>query len=168
MNKRNPSVFAALFAACLLLASIASAEPIKIKFQDLAELGGSLRSLDGVDREVKTSDQGVRILRTPFDLKPSARISIAKDLSAVRAALDAFEQQRQALLQRVSPGAIEKVQTDVALLGKFAQLWTDLVKEPVTIDVATLSEADLNLEANKEITGTILAGLAPVLAPAKR
>lgn len=167
MNKLTRSVFAALCASALLLAS-ASAETIKIKFQDLAELGGALRSLDGSEKEVKTSDQGTRIIRSPFDLKPAARIAIAKDLAAVRGALDAFEQQRQAILQRVSPGAIDKVQTDVALLGKFAQLWNDLVKEPVVVEVVLITEEQLNLEANKEIGGTVLAGLSPILAVPKK
>ena len=155
-----------LLAALCILAST-SADTIKIKFQDLAELGLALKSLDGTEREVKT-DQGSKIIRIPFDLKPTARITIAKDLLAVRTAMDAFEQQRQALLQRVSPGAIEKVQTDAILLGKFAQLWADLIKEPVAIDIAFLTEDQLNLEANREITGTIIAGLTPVLgAPRK-
>lgn len=152
-----------LILLLFITAALASAEPVKIKFQDLAELGGSLRALDGTEREVKTSDQGTRLIRVPLDLKPAARIAIAKNLSAVRTALDAFESQRQALLQKVSPGAIDKVQTDPSLLGKFAQLWTELLKEPVTIDLTPIAEDQLNLEANKEITGSVLAGLTPVL-----
>ncbi len=165
MKKRSLLfVVAALCAASLS----AFADPIKIKFVDLAELGGALRSLDGTEREVKTSDQGTRIIKVPLDLKPAARIAVAKNLSAVRGALDAFESQRQVLLQRVSPGAIEKVQQDPALLGKFAQLWNDYIKEPVVLEVTLLTEEQLNLDANKEIGGTTLAGLAPILAPPKK
>lgn len=158
----------ALLTAFLAVSAFAFAEPVKIKFTDLAELGAALRSLDGTEKEVKTSDQGTRIIKVPLDLKPGARIAIAKNLATVRGALDAFETQRQALLQKVSPGAIEKIQTDQVLLGKFAQLWTDLVKEPVVIDVQLITEEQLNLDTNKEITGSVLAGLAPILAPPKK
>ena len=162
--RKNILFLAAFFAASVLTV----AEPIKIKFADLAELGAALRSLDGTEKEVKTSDQGTRIIKVPLDLKPAARIAVARNLSTVRTALDAFESQRQALLQRVSPGAIEKIQTDPALLGKFAQLWTEIVKEPVSIDVVLLTEDQLNLEVNKEITGSVLAGLTPILVPPKK
>lgn len=160
--------YIALITAFLAASALAFAEPVKIKFTDLAELGAALRSLDGTEKEVKTSDQGTRIIKVPLDLKPGARIALAKNLSTVRGALEAFETQRQALLQRVSPGSIEKIQTDPALLGKFAQLWTDLIKEPVTIDAVFITEEQLNLDTNKEITGSVLAGLAPILAPPKK
>ncbi len=158
--KSRTILFAALVA---FFVTSASAENIKLKFQDLAELGSALKGLDGLEKEVQTSDQGKRIIRVPFDLKPAARIAIAKDLTAVRGALDAFEQQRQVLLQRVSPGAIEKVQTDIVLLGKFSELWNAFVKEPITIDVTFLTEEQLNLDSNKEIVGSMLAGLTPIL-----
>lgn len=160
--------YTVLLAAFLAASVFAFAEPIKLKFTDLAELGAALRSLDGSEKEVKTSDQGTRIIKVPLDLKPAARIAVARNLAAVRTALDAFETQRQRLLQTVSPGAIEKIQTDPALLGKFAQLWTDLVKEPVVIDVVLITEEQLNLDANKEIAGSTLAGLAPILSPPKK
>jgi hypothetical protein len=164
MNKR----FLILAASLVFAASIATADTIKIKFNDLAELGGALRSLDATEKEVKTADQGTRIIKVPLDLKPAARIAVAKNLASVRGALEAFEQQRQALLQRVSPGAIEKIQSDQALLGKFAQAWNDLIKEPIVLDVVLITDEQLNLEANKEIGGTVLAGLAPILAPPKK
>lgn len=162
--KSRTILFAALVA---FFVSSVSAESIKLKFQDLAELGGALKALDGLEKPVQTSDQGTRIIRVPFDLKPAARLAIAKDLTAVRAAMEAFEQQRQVLLQRVSPGAIEKVQTDPSLLGKFSDLWTALIKEPIAVDVTFLTEEQLNLDANKEIVGSMLAGLSPIIRASK-
>jgi hypothetical protein len=159
MNKR---ILLGLLASFVLAVS-ASAETIKIKFNDLAELGASLKSLDGVEKTVNTSDQGTRVIKTSFDLKASARIAIAKDLAIVRTALEAFETQRQLLLERVSPGAIQRVQADPALLAKFVALWNDYTKEAVAIDVVMLTEADLNLDVNKDIGGSILAGLGPIL-----
>lgn len=162
MNNRIPKV---LFAALLALAVSASvhAEAVPVKFAELVELGGSLAVLDGIEHEVKTSDQGTRIIRIPLDLKAAPRIAIAKDIAAVRTALAGFESQRMKLLQTVSPGAIEKVQGDPVLLAKFRQLWEDYIKDAVKIDVVLLTEEQLNLDANKEIVGSVLAGLSPIL-----
>ncbi len=160
--KKYILMFAAIFAAVCL-----QAEPVKIKFNDLAELGAALRALDGNDKSIQTSE-GTRVIRVPLDLKASARIAIARNLSAVRTALEAFEQQRQQLLQQVSPGAIQKVQNDPELLTKFLVLWTEATKDPVTLDLQLLTEEQLSLEANKEITGSVLAGLAPILATPKK
>lgn len=167
MKSRFTKLVAGIVAVLALSVASLRADTVKVKFSELAELGASLRGLDGAEREVKTSDQGTRVIRVSFDLKPAARIAIAKNLSAVRTALEAFEAQRQSILQSVSPGAPEKVQTDPALLAKFADAWNALAREPVAIEVAMISEDQLNLEANKEITGTILAGLAPVLSAKK-
>ena len=146
----------------LATAALASAEPVKLKFPEIVELGASLRALDGAEKEVKT-DQGIRVIRVPLDLKASARIAIAKNLAVVRTALDAFEAQRQRTLQTVNPGAVEKIQTDQTLLTKFVLAWNEVVKEPVTLDVTLIAEDQLNLDTNKEITGSVLAGLTPVL-----
>lgn len=159
MNKR---ILLGLLASVLLAVS-ASAETLKIKFNDLAELGAALKSLDGVEKTINTSDQGTRVIKTSFDLKASARIAIAKDLAAVRTALEAFETQRQLLLDRISPGAIQKVQADPTLLAKFISAWNDYTKEPIALDVTLLAEADLNLDVNKDIGGSVLAGLSPIL-----
>ncbi len=111
-------------------------------------------------------DQGkdpAKLVKTPYDLKAATRIAIARNLVATQTALEAFEVSRQKALQTISPGAPEKVQTNQELLAKFLDLWAKETAEPVTIDLALIHEDALNLDANPNIPGTVLAGLTPIL-----
>ncbi len=162
MKNRIPKITAAIFAAFLCFAT-ALAEPAKLKFAELVDLKGALLVLDGIPKEIRTAD-GSKIIRVPLDLKAATRIAASKNLAAVNPALDAIEAQRQVILQKVSPGAPEKIDSDQGLKAKFFELWNSYVeKNAVTVEVVKMTEESLNLEVNKEITGSVLAGLAPVL-----
>lgn len=155
------------FILFFLLLSVAAAEQVKLKYSQLVDLASALRSLDGYPKVIDQGKEPAKVLTVPFDFRATARMAIARDLVAVVAALDAFETSRQKALQTASPGAPEKVATSPELLAKFLELWNKEIGEPVTIDLALLSEESLNLEANTNITGTALAGLTPVIASKK-
>lgn len=163
-NLTNLLLLAVLFAASLF------ADPVKLKFQPLAELNGALQSLDGSERayenvSLPNGQTGTRVLRVPFDLKAAVRIGIARDISAVKFALESFEAKRQIILLQVSPGAPEKIQNDPALLAKFMTAWTEATKDPITVDLFLLTEEDLNLDKNKDLANATIAGLAPIIKP---
>lgn len=149
-------------------AAVCFADPVKLRFNAITDLVGSLREMDGVEKvyENVAGQNGAtntRILRVPYDLKTPVRIALAKDLSALKQALDAFEQKRQVALNTVSPGAPERVQNDPALLAKFVTAWNAAVLEPVIVDLVLISEEDLNLDKNKDLPGSVLSGLGPII-----
>ncbi len=160
-----------MLAVALFATAFLHADTVKLKFSALAELGASLKEMDGADKpyeNVQTNQGAVtRILKVPYDLKTPVRIALAKDLVVVRAALDAFEQKRQRIIAEVSPGAPEKIQIDQALMTKFINAWNIATTEPVTVDLQLISSDDLNLDKNKELPGTVVAGLTPLLKPDK-
>ncbi len=170
MKKQTSRLLAALVAAFLLVSIPLRADPVKVKlkFDDILALSGSLSVLDGIPHEVKTSDQGSKIIRVPLDLKPGARIAAAKNIAAIKLALEGFEAQRVKLLNDVSPGAPERVAKDDAMNARFTVLWNAYVKEAVALDLESMTEEQLNLDANREITGSVLAALAPLLSPPKK
>ncbi len=157
--KRFPS----LIILAALSAAVCFADPVKLKFSALAELGNSLRSLDGLEKAVdQGKDVPAKIVLQPWDFKPATRLAVARDLAAVRVALEAFETTRQALLKATSPAAPEKVSTDPALLTRFITNWNDAIKDAVVVELVLVSEDDLKLDANN-LPPSILTGLLPIL-----
>lgn len=156
-----PNLF--LLVASLVFAAVCFAEPTKLKFNTLAELGNSLRSLDGLEKSVdQGKDTPAKVVLVPWDFKPATRIAFARDLAAVRLALEAFEATRQALLKSLAPTGPEKVASDPALLAKFVVGWNDAIKDPVTVDLVLIAEDDLKLDANA-LPPSIITGLLPIL-----
>ncbi len=161
-----------LLAASLLAAAPAPAraEPPRLNYAQLTDLADSLVKMDGAERAYENVALGggqtaTRILRVPYDLRTPVRVALANDLSKVKVGLAAYEQKRQLALNTVSPGAPEKVQSDPALLAKFATAWNVATAETVPVDLELVTLDDLNLEKNKDLPGTTISGLAPIIKP---
>lgn len=145
------------------LASGLNAESLKLKYAQLAELGSALTALDGAQRVVpQGEDKPAAVVFTAYEFSGKTRLAIARNVGALKAPLQAFEDTRQALLKQVSPGAPEKVAGDPDLVAKFALLWAEATKDPVTVDLTKLSEDELKLDANA-VPPSILTALLPIL-----
>jgi hypothetical protein len=147
----------------------ASADPVKIKGSDLLELGRGLGDLDGCFKVVTDprtgKDEKVAIA---YEFTGKVRFAIARNLTAVKPALEALAKAKQAIGEEVAGKGVTEIKGDSPALAAFNRKWAEVLNEPITVDLAKLTESDLNLDRNG-IPGTTLTALQPViveLAPA--
>jgi len=122
------------------LSAPAFAAEISLPVNDIVAIGNALVSLDGYDRSVKDGTQD-RVIKEPYKFSPGVRLTIARDLTAVKAVVADV----QATARGLDKAAIDK-------LG--------LEKQPIVL--APILTKDLSLDQNP-IPPSVLSALNPVI-----
>lgn len=126
---------------------------------DAIKLFNGLASLDGIDRVV-TDGQSEKVVRDYFQISGVIRMRIARIMIALQAVVDAHTTARNALITSIGKGAGSLTQP--ADIAAFEQQMAAMLAERHTVEIATISEADLDLEKNRYPIATLIA-IAPIL-----
>lgn len=148
-----------------LLPGILSAEQFTLTIAKANELAVALTDLGTPhDRLIdQGSGQPQKVVSLPYDFgDESIRVSmiIARDLAALRPALEAFEKDRAALIKELWGDATPKPED--AQQAIFKSRIAPKADSPFTVDLTKLLESDLNLKQNR-IASTTITSLLPLL-----
>jgi len=131
-----------IFVAALSTPAIAADNQVSLTVNDIVGLGNALAVLDGYDHAVKDGTQD-RVIKEPYKFGPGVRLSIAHDLTTVKAAL--------ADVQAAARG----FNGDKAAVDR-------LGFEKQTLTLAPISAKDLSLDQNP-IPPSVLSAMSPIL-----
>lgn len=172
MNKRTLIAF--LLVA--LVASLARAETVLIRLPNEAtNILNALLALDGTERVLLDTSTGTeRVVKTPFDFGKDAiriRMTIRKNIIALRDALDAYEQTRLGHCRDVfgvdslTPDAYLKQPEEKreAFGKKMATLMA-----PAPVEVALFTDKDVEQFAQAAIPGSTSVALDPLVKKADK
>lgn len=118
----------------------ALAAEVYLPVNDIVAVGNALVALDGYDRAVKDGAQD-RVIREPYKFSPGVRLTIARDLTTIKA-------------------VVADVQTAARGLDKAAIDKLGIEKQPLTL--APISAKDLSLDQNP-IPPSVLSALSVVI-----
>jgi hypothetical protein len=141
------------------------AETLKLAVKDTLALNASLTALDGFDREISQGkDLPSKIIRGGYSFNAKTAWAIADDLAETKRAQENYDSARLAAIKEISPdGTGDAIDKSPALAAKFSEKMRAVLDLVKPINLTLISRDDLNLEVNKMIPGSVLAGLAPVI-----
>jgi hypothetical protein len=122
--------FALLFVLCAVPA-FAAEDPQKLTIGDCVDLYVGLSSLDAYDRVVKEAGGAEKVVRGQYRLG-DARMTVALNLGALKAIVDAANKTRQSILFEVGDGIPIKP-TDEKLTAKAMAMFEAAMKQPCPV-----------------------------------
>jgi len=144
----------------LLFAASAHAETITLTTQQARTVFVGLQALAGYEDQTNAKP----VLRV-YALSPAVRVAIKNDLVALTPVIEAYNKARGEELCSLVPTSCAIAKDDGPNLLAIAKFDEAAGKVKITRDLTRLSVDDLQLDKNDHITGSILAALAPVMAP---
>lgn len=162
--------YLSLFALLMLIIPMSvHADPLKLKAQKAGEIAGAIADLDkGMDVEIKQGSEASKILHKAYEVDGKARIALAQDLTALKAAGDAFEKSRLELIKSIG-GDNGIDQKDAKQMKEFNEGFQKLIDTDVTVEITKVHYEDFMLEHNPGLV-VILSELQPIIvvdSPAK-
>ena len=141
---------------------------IPVLNRDLSNLMRALNALDGTPEVVKTKAGGPdggetsQVILKPYKFGGKTRLTLAKWLSAVKAANESLSKAHDGLVKEMaSPAAPDKVAEEN--LGKFADAWAAVLAETTSFPLPKVSVDALDPDGN-DLPISVLAALDPILA----
>lgn len=137
---------------------------MKIKTSQLQQVFESHVALDGSDRlGEKAGAQGTdKVIRVPYKFAGSVRLTIARNMRALKEAFEDYDKARAALVRQHAPDGKEEIEPNTPEMKAFAEAHKNLWDSELDLPgVKEITEADLDLDKNT-IPPTVLAGLFPV------
>ncbi len=127
--------------------------------KDIIGLANALAALDGHNRVVDHDGQQ-RVVQEFYSFAGRFRLSVAMNLLRCREVALAYQTARNLKIKELSGGKMTI--DDPTLLSTFISHDTEMLESQHSIELASITEAALNLDQNA-IPVTVLAGLAPLL-----
>lgn len=135
---------------------------MKLTYITAIECHGALSSLDGTPKVIIDGGRET-VVSVPMTFTPNVRIAIARNICALRAEKDAFEQRRTELARQLANGGANVAPEH---MGEYVVAMNALsLMETEELPVTRFTESDLNLEQNP-IPPSVLAALMPFIANA--
>lgn len=156
-----------LFLAALAAFTLASAEQVTLKVDQVIQVANALASLDsGQTKVVKFTDQtgatSDKAVQLPYELSGATRWAIARDLGALKKEVEAFDKARTDVIKQLTNGGSEIKKEETVKMAKYLDQVNDILQKPVKVELQKIKGEDLKLDINP-IPSTTLAALEPVL-----
>lgn len=149
-----------IILASILFATSAFAESKNYTVNDLFNLSNGLNEINkGYTKIVKDGPKETPVPEQ-FDFTPSVKISFAKNIVRVSSALEPIQKEIQAIRNSLCGKTNCTKQEDIDNLNKEIM---KISQKTVSLDLIELSENDLKLDVNKEISPVTLNQLKSIL-----
>lgn len=136
-----------------------------LKVKDVFELRNALLQLDGTDKEVPVQGQlgqpgQLKVVKKPYKFVGKVRLKIARNLNALNEAAERSEGKRDEINMahkkvieeikctlQTTPG-LDVARVQGAAIADYQKKFGEVMKEEVPVDLQSITEDELNLDAN--------------------
>lgn len=134
-----------------------------LTMQQIVDLAAAIPAMDGWDKVVRDAAGREQVVRVPFVLGGAVRLTLARNMQALRPLIDAHSVARDGLIVELSGG--KPAITDAATAAEFGRQMQTMAATVHDVDLHTVTEAGLQLDKN-EFPIAALAALEPIIRPA--
>lgn len=146
--------------SAMMFASSAYAETKTYTINDLFTLANGLGTINNGFSKIVKDGGKESIVPEQFDFTSNVKIVLAKNLVRVTNVLEPIQKEAKAVRETLCKKTNCSKPEEIEVLNKEMEKLTD---KSVPVDLIELTENDLNLSVNKEISPVVLRQLKPIL-----